>query len=537
MNITLHSSRIRVFVCGFVLLLLTACNLQSESRIVYVTTTPQSVPQSNDNTDLSAPVQPELSPVPMYPSSQPTPNPPRFDINLDWSSRHVVQPGDNLYYIALNYGTSLDSILELNQLDDPDNLFVGQEILLPGVPGDQTSDFKIIPDSRLVHGPGSNHFDIAAFIAQQPGYIHWATDVVTTRLANNSTIDETLTAAQVIERVSLEYSVDARLLLALLEYRAGWLSNLTPENGLDIYPMIPAAYSPAFDRSGLYKQLAWVADQLNYGYYGWKYRGWVTLEFTGGERFLYDPGLNAGTVGLQYFFSINDTSTAWRHHISSEGFYRTYYAYFGDPFAAAVEPLVPANMTQPAMNFPFAAGETWFFTGGAHGGWNSGSAWAAIDFAPPDESEDGVACFVSDYWAVAVAAGVIARSDKGVVVLDLDGDGDESTGWTVMYLHLAANGRVARGTRVNAGDMIGRPSCEGGFSTATHLHIARLYNGEWIAADCQVCSVYDTRPAFTMSGWSVIGLKNQEYQGYLDRNGERRIAEQGRLLIENRVSW
>jgi hypothetical protein len=40
-----------------------------------------------------------------------------------------------------------------------------------------------------------------------------------------------------------------------------------------------------------------------------------------------------------------------------------------------------------------------------------------------------------------------------------------------------------------------------------------------------------------MSGWSVVGIENQEYQGFLDGFGERRTAEQGRLTAENRVSW
>src|SRR5690606_14902097 len=118
-----------------------------------------------------------------------------------------------------------------------------------------------------------------------------------------------------------------------------------------------------------------------------------------------------------------------------------------------------------------------------------------------------------------------------------DGDGDESTGWTVLYLHLSSQDRVAAGVRVQTGDLIGRASCEGGFSTATHLHIARRYNGEWIPADCSGCTGQDTRPSFTMSGWRVQGITNQEYQGYLENAGQVRVAEQGRSTTENLISW
>jgi hypothetical protein len=40
-----------------------------------------------------------------------------------------------------------------------------------------------------------------------------------------------------------------------------------------------------------------------------------------------------------------------------------------------------------------------------------------------------------------------------------------------------------------------------------------------------------------MSGWSVSGLIDQEYQGFLINGSERRTAEQGRLSPENRISW
>jgi LysM repeat protein len=39
---------------------------------------------------------------------------------------HTVQQGDNLARIAKQYGTSISRILSVNNLDDPDNLQVGQ---------------------------------------------------------------------------------------------------------------------------------------------------------------------------------------------------------------------------------------------------------------------------------------------------------------------------------------------------------------------------------------------------------------------------
>jgi LysM repeat protein len=46
---------------------------------------------------------------------------------------YIIQPGDNLYRIALRYGVSVDSILRANDLANPNLLHTGQSIFLPGV--------------------------------------------------------------------------------------------------------------------------------------------------------------------------------------------------------------------------------------------------------------------------------------------------------------------------------------------------------------------------------------------------------------------
>jgi murein DD-endopeptidase MepM/ murein hydrolase activator NlpD len=96
------------------------------------------------------------------------------------------------------------------------------------------------------------------------------------------------------------------------------------------------------------------------------------------------------------------------------------------------------------------------------------------------------------------------------VILDLDGDGSEQTGWVLLYMHVATQDRIAAGTRVKTGDLIGHPSCEGGISTGTHLHFARKFNGEWISADGPI--------PFNLDGWVSSGT-GQEYDGDLSRGG------------------
>jgi hypothetical protein len=103
-----------------------------------------------------------------------------------------------------------------------------------------------------------------------------------------------------------------------------------------------------------------------------------------------------------------------------------------------------------------------------------------------------------------------------VVVLDLDGDGHEQTGWDLLYLHVATKDRVPLGVWLDAGDLIGHPSCEGGIATGTHLHFARKYNGEWVLADGPL--------PFTLSGW-VAHAGAKPYEGTLTKGDKTVIAQ------------
>ncbi len=120
----------------------------------------------------------------------------------------------------------------------------------------------------------------------------------------------------------------------------------------------------------------------------------------------------------------------------------------------------------------------------------------------------------SQFWVTAIADGVVVRSETGIVVQDLDGDGLEQTGWAVLYLHIGKDGRPPVGTYISQGERVGLPSCEGGRATGTHVHLARKYNGEWIEADGSL--------PFVLSGWRVFA-GSVPYQGTLVR-GDRVVT-------------
>lgn len=426
------------------------------------------------------------------------------------ADEYVVQSGDSLGKIAQRYGVTLDLLVDANKIENPDLLEVGVTLMIPapqpGLPG---SSFKIIPDSEMVYGPQLAAFDIFSFVKAKNGYLaRYREDVDGERMGG----------AAIVQRVAREFSVSPRLLLAALEYRSGWLTNANPaEDTLD-YPMgMPESW-----RKGLYQQLAWAANNLNRGYYLWRVDGVGSWILTDGSVVAIDPTINAGTAAVQALFAALYNRPGWDEAVSENGLFKVFFEQFGYPFDYAVEPLLPSVLIQPVMQLPFEPGQAWAFTGGPHGGWGSWSAWAGLDFAPPGQA---LGCVESDAWVVAVADGPIVRSGRGAVIQDLDGDGFEQTGWTVLYMHIETRDRVQEGAYLRAGERIGHPSCEGGFSSGTHVHLARRYNGEWIPADQQI--------PFILDGWTSQGA-GIEYDGYLVRDGKSIEAWEG-YFPENQI--
>ena len=434
------------------------------------------------------PGSPILTPTPDAPHALP-------DLRSD-PDTYVVQSGDTLGTIAEMYSTDVETLMAANNLTNPNLLDVGQPLIIPAPePGETGPDFKIIPDSELVFGPLSASFDLQKFVTSADGYLSNYSEVVE---------DRTLTGADIVDKVSREYSVNPRLLLAVLEYQSGWVTNQTPPEDSLTYPI---GWSDP-NRIGLYRQLAWAANALNRGYYTYgvgAYAAWVLTDKT---VVPIAPTINAGTAGVQHLMALLYGKDGWLRAVTEKGVFATFQTFFGYPFDLTIEPLLPSNLDQPRLQLPLEPGAAWSFTGGPHGGWGDGSAWAALDFAPPG---DGQGCVTSNAWVVAAADGIILRAENGAVVQDLDGDGLEQTGWTLLYMHIAAQDRILAGASVKAGERIGHPSCEGGVSNGTHVHIARRYNGIWIAADGDV--------PFNLDGWISSGNGTQ-YNGELTRDDE-----------------
>ena len=409
---------------------------------------------------------------------------------------HYVQPGESLSILAERYSVSTQTLLLANGITNADFLAVGQRLVIPPpVVQPAGPAYKILPDSEVVFGPASVGFDVVAEAARRGGYLAYYRETVE---------EEPRDGAAIVQLVAERYSVNPRLLLALLEYQSGWLTHPDVQAQTLSYPL---GYQ-AQGWEGLFAQLSWAADMLNRGYYAWR-AGWAgPYLLADGSVVPAGPGINAGTAAVQMLFAQLDGADRWRWDVGPDGLAGAYEDLFGSPFSRRVEPLVPENLEQPEMQLPFEPGKAWSFTGGPHSAWGDWAAWAALDFAPPGQA---YGCVTSDEWLVAAADGLVVRSGDGAVLLDLDGDGFEQTGWVLLYLHIETRDRVPAGVFLKAGDRIGHPSCEGGVTTGTHVHLARKYNGEWIPADGDI--------PFNLDGWVSSGA-GVPYDGFLRRGAQ-----------------
>ncbi len=430
----------------------------------------------------------------LEPVVEATPLPQRDAFSPGQLVDYVARSGDTLPGLASRFNTTIAEIHEANPIipNDATTMPPGFPMKIPvyyqslwGTP------YQIIPDSQFVYGPAQVGFDPVEFVKSQPGWFKNYTAYAS---------EKNRTGGEIVQLLSENYSVSPRLILAIIEYQTGGLSNPVPIEDVNDYPL---GYRD-FAHKGLYLQLSWAVNYLNNGYYEWRSGNLKGFDLPDGRLERPDPWQNSGTVGLHYYFAKILQKDEYDLAIIPEGFYKTYEELFGNPWEAD-QNFIPGSLKQPALRLPFLGGKSWAYTGGPHSAWGDGSPFSAIDFAPPAVVGG---CSETNEIVVSLADGVIARAEPALAVLDLDGDGDERTGWNIFYLHLASADMVKEGARVQSGDRLGRPSCEGGHATGTHIHIARKYNGEWIPTDGPI--------PFDLEGW-ITKDGMVAYQGTLTK--------------------
>ena len=229
--------------------------------------------------------------TPLAPTSAPAPTSGRPEYGPGELVDYTAQSGDTLPALAARFNTTVDEIMEANPIIplDATTMPPGFPMKIPiyylalwGTP------YQSLPDHAFVNGPSQIGFSTSAFVASTNGWL------------KNYRIyagEKMRSGAEAVDYVAANYSLSPRLLLALLEYQSGALTQ----------PEIPAGkYLLGFKRSfyeGPYLQLVIAANTLNNGYYSWRAGRLTEFELLDRSLMRPDPWQNAASVSLQYYFS------------------------------------------------------------------------------------------------------------------------------------------------------------------------------------------------------------------------------------------
>ena len=442
--------------------------------------------------------EPTATPSPS-PTATPTP-PPTATPLPDGYVEYITQSGDTLEVVAAHFGVSTAGIMSDVEIDDTSLILApGMRLLVKDGLGDTTFPFQLFPDSAVVYSSAAIGFDVQSFADEQGGFLSAYGELMTRG---------TTPASEIIYQLALEYSINPRILLVLMEYESGWVTSPQVSEQQFHYPF---GWQKA-DRDSVYFQTGWAIQQLaSMAITSWRagkltdltFHGWLNaaplalFERRHGGGHVHagadpHPGRMAGCsvcgTAMWPIFTRNCSAIPFE-------------------LGSGIDPIFSAGIRQPELNLPFPVNEVWNLTGGPHEAWGSGwgdlGVLAALDFAPPLASPG---CGNSNHYTTAAAGGLVVRAGGGVVVIDLDEDGYEQTGWVLVYMHVANSERVNVGDRLQADDLVGHPSCEGGSSSGIHVHIARKYNGEWVLADGGL--------PFVLSGYRACNGEDK-YEGSL----------------------
>ncbi|HEY3473086.1 MAG TPA: LysM domain-containing protein, partial [Anaerolineales bacterium] len=237
---------------------------------------------------------------------------------------YTAQNGDTLPALAARFNTTVEEIMAANPI-----IPVDATTMPPGFPMKIPiyylplwgTAYQSIPDHAFVNGPAQIGFSTSAFVAGTSGWLKnyrvWAGE-------------KNRTGAEAVDYIAQNYSISPQLLLALLEYQSGALTQ----------PAMPGGkYMLGFRRVNYetpYLQLIIAANTLNNGYYNSRAGRLTEFELLDGSLFRPDPWQNAGSVALQYYFSRLYQGERYFASIGPEGLAQVFQTFFGDPWAEMV---------------------------------------------------------------------------------------------------------------------------------------------------------------------------------------------------------
>jgi LysM repeat protein len=210
------------------------------------------------------------------------------------NSRHVVTPGDTLSYLAGVYVVTVGEIVEMNSIPDPNMIFPGQELLIPGRGGEaDTASSAGTRNGSYTVVAGDTLSGIAAQFGLSTNELHAANPIPDPRLIYPGqvlVIPGVGTAAPaaegpvpalhfpskpydpyveaLIEEFSAAYGVDPRLVKALATVESAWNQSAVSSAGamgvMQIMPGTAAWLEADYFGGELYEETS-VYDNIKMG--------------------------------------------------------------------------------------------------------------------------------------------------------------------------------------------------------------------------------------------------------------------------------
>jgi Zn-dependent metalloprotease len=351
-------------------------------------------------------------------------------------------------------------------------------------PQRRDTPLKLLSDGQFPYGVNVENFDVAIYL---------------------SMIGSPLTGyASLIDERAHWYSINPRVLLAMLETQAGFVT----AESLDQQQLELLEYP----ESTFEAKLEHLTSSLAVAFYRHLYRSGgaeaqIALPTRDGATVDVDAEVNAGTFAIVSALA----ETSERNELSAlldpsapDGFVKTYRRLFPDSNPLDESNVVSPLATPPAdmLQLPFAVGDSWIFYAGPHDwGGDDTDVRAFLDFGV------GGSGTIPGRWVAAAAGGAVTRYDYTQGSEDCWVDIRHPNGWATRYYHVA-NLQVTDGISVTQNTLLGNPSeltCNRGTSGGVpHVHFGIM----------QPSGVFQPISGTVLSGWRVV--ETGFYDGYLE---------------------
>jgi murein DD-endopeptidase MepM/ murein hydrolase activator NlpD len=353
----------------------------------------------------------------------------------------------------------------------------------------------LFDDRRFTYEPGFYSPQIQAFLETQAGPLKGLSFVIGERRHS---------FAEVLVGQTSYFSVNPKVILALIELQSGALSTASPSS--DQLGWAVGYHGENGNRRGLTAQVRWAVKQLFYARRD--YAQGAPLAYADGSSAPAPPGLSMSEYAIAYALAPTTSPAQLPSRLSA--FLDTYTRLFGDPrrppegWPAPAEPFLswPLEQLVPVTSF--------FDHGGPFLSRNFGDG--VVTYWGRREVDIAFAYNGHDGWDYAAAPPdmALAAADGDVVFAGNADDGcatravilDHGNGYRTLYWHLARVG-VELGEHVPRGQPVGMVG-ESGCVTGPHLHFGVQYLGRntdpygWCAG---VPDPWQQNPAGTVSVW------------------------------------